>query len=395
MSSLNQMKLGVGVLTVLALAATGCGGPAGTGGSGGEGIDGPIKVGLVTPLSGGAADYGIAFANGVKLAADDINSTGGVDVDGTMRKLEIVTCDDEFKSDKAVACGRRLSSQDHANVIMTPSSLAAFPMMGFNEQSEFLLMATSQTPDFTKQGNKLVVRFINNTDLTMGPFVNLLRQYGEQKDIGTRAAVMEVNTELGQSWVANFSKAWESTGGKITRKASYDANDTDFFTQISTLLATKPEVIVLTTVCQPSATVIKQARELGYKGTFVNSAACSGEELASILKEDADGVIFESSTWAFGEPAVTEFQDAYKTEFDAAPQFISGVGYEGARWLANSIEAAGTADDVPALRASMGEGLESLDPNFFDMSNLSETGDVDFPMYVGYLEDGKVKGFKG
>ena len=392
MRSRSQLKFGAVAITALALAA--CGTPAGTSDSGG-GEQGPIKVGLVTPLSGGAADYGIAFANGVKLAAQDINAAGGVDVGGTTRKLEIVTCDDEFKSDKAVACGRRLASQDKAKVIMTPSSLAAFPMMGFNEQTGFLLMATSQSPDFTKKGNKLAVRFINNTDLTMGPFVDLLMQYGKQKSIGTRAAVMEVNTELGQSWVANFSKAWQSSGGQVTGKASYDANGTDFFAQISTLLATKPDVMVLTTVCQPSATVIKQARELGFKGTFINSAACSGEELISVLKNQADGVLLESSTWAFGEPAVKEFQDAYKAAFKMDPQFISGVGYEGTRWLADSIKAAKTAEDVSAIRGSMATGLKSLEPNLFDMKNLTETGDVDFPMYVGYVEGGAVKGFKG
>ena len=393
MGSLSRIKLSMGTLMILALATAGCGNPVGGGGSASE-EDGPIKLGLVTPLSGGAADYGIAFANGVKLAAQEINADGGVDVDGTKRELEVVTCDDEFLSDKAVACGRRLASQDDAKVIMTPSSLAAFPMMGFNEQSEFMLMATSQSPDFTAQGNELVVRFINNTDLTMDPFVELLMQYGEANDIGTRAAVMEVNTELGQSWVANFTKAWESKGGEVTRKASYDANETDFFAQISTLLATDPEVIVLTTVCQPSATVIKQARELGYKGSFINSAACSGEELVEILKDQAEGVVFESSTFAFGESTVKEFQDAYASEFDMAPQFISGVGYEGTRWLAQSIEVAGTADDVNELRGAMGEGLEQLEPNMFDMSNLTETGDIDFPMYVGYIEGGTVQGFK-
>ncbi|HEY8451185.1 MAG: ABC transporter substrate-binding protein [Micromonosporaceae bacterium] len=396
MRSWNRIRVTVGTLSVLALGivAAGCGDPAGSG-SGGDAEEGPIKVGLVTPLSGGAADYGTAFANGVKLAAKEINEAGGVDVGGTKRELEIITCDDEFLSDKAVACGRRLSSQDGVKVIMTPSSLAAFPMMGFNEQAGFLLMATSQTPEFTEQGNKLVVRFINNTDNTMDLFVDLLLKYGEANDLGKRAAVMEVNTELGQSWVANFTAAWEQKGGEITGKASYDANDTDFFSQISTLLEDDPEVMVLTTVCNPSATVIQQARELGYEGAFINSAACSGEELISILGDEAEGVVFESSNWAFGEPPVAAFQEAYQEEFGIVPQFISGVGYEGLRWLAEAIEVAGTADDVMALRQAMGEGLERLEPNMFDMSNLTETGDVTFPMYVGYIEGGTVRGFKG
>ena len=88
-----------------------------------------------------------------------------------------VFCDDEFKPDKAVNCGKELAAQHKVRVIMTPSSLAAFPIMGFNQQEGFVLMATSQTPKFTKMGNKLVVRFVNNTDRTMGPWVDLLNAH--------------------------------------------------------------------------------------------------------------------------------------------------------------------------------------------------------------------------
>ena len=61
-------------------------------------------------------------------------------------------------------------------------------------------MATSQTPRFTKMGNKLVVRFVNNTDRTMGPWVGLLHEYfAKTKQPIDRVAMMVVNTELGKT----------------------------------------------------------------------------------------------------------------------------------------------------------------------------------------------------
>ena len=128
-----------------------------------------FEFGVVAPLSGGGADYGQAFQNGIKMDVADINKAGGVKVGGKSFTLSPAFCDDEFKPDKAVNCGKELASQRKVRVILTPSSLAAFPMMGFNQQEGFILMATSQTPRFTRMGNKLVVRFINNTDRTMGP----------------------------------------------------------------------------------------------------------------------------------------------------------------------------------------------------------------------------------
>jgi branched-chain amino acid transport system substrate-binding protein len=356
-----------------------------------------FQIGVVTPLSGGAADYGIAFQDGIKMAVEEINKAGGATVDGKKYTVEPIFCDDEFKPDKAVNCGKELSAEHKVRVIMTPSSLAAFPIMGFNQQEGFMLMATSQTPKFTQLGNKLVVRFVNNTDRTMGPWVGLLDQYFQKNNKPIKkVAIMVVNTELGKTWADNFVKSWTKiAGASVTGKASYDANDTDFYPQLSTLLHGEPDAIVLTTVCQPSAIVIKQARELGFKGPFINSAACSGEELVKLLPaEQIDGTIFELGAWGLSTPAIDAFKKAYADQFKLTPQFISGQGYEGMRWVVKAVEAAGTVDDATKIRAAMPAALAATN-NMFSMSNLDEKGDIDFPMYVGVIANGKMTVFTG
>jgi branched-chain amino acid transport system substrate-binding protein len=356
-----------------------------------------FPVGIVTPLSGGGADYGIAFQDGIKMAAEQINKAGGVSVGGKNYTVEPVFCDDEFKPDKAVNCGKELSAQHKVRVIMTPSSLAAFPMMGFNQQQGFVLMATSQTPKFTTLGNKLVVRFTNNTNRTMEPWVDLVNKYFE-KDGKTvkKVAIMVVNTELGKSWADNFAKYWgKLSGGSVVGKASYDANDTDFYPQLSTLLPNGPDALVLTTVCQPSAIVIKQARELGFKGPIINSAACSGEELAKLLPvEQTNGTILELSGWGAADPTIDAFKKTYQDTFHLTPQQISGLGYDGLRWLVKAVADAGTVDDATKIRAAMPAALAAT-KTMFGMSNLDETGDIDMPVLVGVMADGKLSAFSG
>lgn len=356
-----------------------------------------FAIGVVAPLSGGGADYGTAFQNGIKMAIAEVNKAGGVRVGGTAYTVSPVFCDDEFKPDKAVNCGKELAAQHKVRVVMTPSSLAAFPLMGFNQQEGFVLMATSQTPKFTKLGNKLVVRFVNNTDRTMGPWVELLNAYFKKTGQPiNKAAMMVVNTELGKTWADNFALSWKKrSGAAIVGTASYNANDTDFYPQLSTLLPNGPDAIVLTTVCQPSAIVIKQARELGFKGPFIQSAACSGEELTRLLPaEQVDGMIFEIGGWGVDTPAVDAFKAAYRAEFHMAPQSIAGEGYDGARWVIKAVEAAGTVDDATKIRAAMPAALAGL-KNMFNMANLDATGDVDFPMYVGVITGDKVSVFTG
>ena len=356
-----------------------------------------FEFGVVAPLSGGGADYGTAFQNGIKMAVAEVNKAGGVQVGGKGYTLAPAFCDDEFKPDKAVNCGKELSSQRRVRVVMTPSSLAAFPMMGFNQQEGFMLMATSQTPRFTTMGNKLVVRFVNNTDRTMGPWVGLLHQYfAKAKQPVDKVATMVVNTELGKTWADNFAASWKKrAGASIVGSASYNANDTDFYPQLSTLLPNAPDAIVLTTVCQPSSIVIKQARELGFKGPFIQSTACSGDELARLLPpEQVNGVIFEVGAWGSESPDVAAFKKSYQAEFSTPPQAISGEGYDAVRWLAKAVAIAGTTTDAAKIRAAMPAALAGT-KNMFDMANLDDKGDLDFPTYVGVITDGTTAVFTG
>ena len=356
-----------------------------------------FEFGVVAPLSGGGADYGTGFQNGIKMAVAEVNKAGGVTVGGKRFTLSPSFCDDEFKPDKAVNCGKELASQHKVRAILTPSSLAAFPMMGFNQQEGFLLMASSQTPRFTKAGNKLVVRITNNTDRTMGPWVQLLDAYFKKTgQPATKAALMVVNTELGKTWADNFSAAWKKRpGASITGSASYNANDTDFYPQLSTLLPNEPDAIILTTVCQPSSIVIKQARELGFKGAFIQSAACSGDELVRLLPaEQVNNTLFEVGKWALDTPEVLAFRKAYQAEFGVPPQAVSGQGFEAVRWLVKAVELAGTVDDAAKIRAAMPAALTDT-KNMFDMANLDDKGDIDFPMSVGVIANGTVSVFAG
>jgi len=351
-----------------------------------------VGFGVITPLSGGAAHYGTNFWRGIQMAVEEINKAGGIVVAGKTIELEAIVCDDEFKSDKSVSCGRRLASMHKVPMIMTPASLSGFPLMGFNEKLGFLLMVTSQSPSFTEKGNKLIIRFVNNVDRTMDRWVSLLVKHLERTGVPSRTiAIMEVNTQLGKEWVQAFEREWRRRGRHIVGKASYDANDTDFYAQLTSLLPKKPDLLLLTTVDEPSALVIKQARELGFKGTFVNSAASSGERLLELLSpEMVNGTVVEATSWVLKPPSVQEFIAKYKAKHNnETPHLIAGLGYEGVRLYARALEKAGTATDPVKIRAAFPRAYD-IPKQMFNMSNLDERGDIDFPMYLGVLRDKKI-----
>src|SRR5437588_8832577 len=69
----------------------------------------PVKIGLVTALSGQSARAGEALTRGLQIAVDEINAKGGV-LKG--RKLELLRRDDESIPAKGVSAARGLSCKE-------------------------------------------------------------------------------------------------------------------------------------------------------------------------------------------------------------------------------------------------------------------------------------------
>ena len=54
----------------------------------------PIKIGVDGPFTGGSSSMGVSMRDGVRLAVEEINQSGGV----LGRKLQLVERDDEGKN---------------------------------------------------------------------------------------------------------------------------------------------------------------------------------------------------------------------------------------------------------------------------------------------------------
>ena len=85
MNFAGRSTLILGIAAAVALGTTGCsGGLLGGGGGGdagstsGSGESGPIKLGMVIPVSGSSAPTGEYMKNGAQMAVDEINKDGGV-----------------------------------------------------------------------------------------------------------------------------------------------------------------------------------------------------------------------------------------------------------------------------------------------------------------------------
>jgi len=79
-----------------------------------------VKIALTGPYTGGSAPMGVSMRDGAKLAIEEINRAGGIQVGGQKMKIEVVERDDEGKNERGALIAQELSSMgDLAGVIGT------------------------------------------------------------------------------------------------------------------------------------------------------------------------------------------------------------------------------------------------------------------------------------
>jgi branched-chain amino acid transport system substrate-binding protein len=136
--------LSAGAAVAMLLSACG-GGLLGSDNDSGASSDGPILLGMITPLSGSSAAIGPYMKNGAQLAIDEINAKGGVDG----RKLELRVEDGACDAKTATAAANKLVTQKIAVSVGGYCSGATLPTL----------------PIFDKAGVPMLIPAANSNEL--------------------------------------------------------------------------------------------------------------------------------------------------------------------------------------------------------------------------------------
>src|SRR4029434_6586391 len=95
-----------------------------TGGGGGD----KVRIGVFMSLTGTTANFGISSVNGIKMAAEEVNSTGGING----KQVELLVQDDRSDASEAATIVTKFVTQDQVHAILgevvSSRSIAAAPI---------------------------------------------------------------------------------------------------------------------------------------------------------------------------------------------------------------------------------------------------------------------------
>lgn len=335
--------------TLFAGVLAGCsGGHNSSGGNsgGGDAKGDTIKIGANLELSGEVASYGQSISEGMELAIEEINASGGVDG----KKIKVVKVDNKSDNAEAASAATRLTSQENVLAIIgaaTSGNTIAQAQIA-NDTKTILLSPSGTAPNVTENEDGSINEYVFRTSY-IDPFQGTVAANFAAKELGVKTAAIysDSASDYAKGLAAAFKETFQKAGGKIVAEESYVAGDTDFRSTLTRIKSANPEFVFIPGYYEEVGLIVKQARESGVTVPLMGADGWDSPTLVDLAGKDALNNTFITNHYSAQDPDikiqefVTKFKEKYK---DKSPDAFNALGYDSVYLLVDAIKRAGSLD---------------------------------------------------
>jgi branched-chain amino acid transport system substrate-binding protein len=353
-----------------------------------------LKIGVVGGMTGPGAAWGLAIDGGVKVAADEINKAGGLVVGGKTYQIEVLSYDDHYKAADAVTATNRLIDQEDVKFLIGPiGSASVLAMKPITEKNKVIMLSNSYSTEALDAKTRYMFRVLPTTNEYNGQLIGWLKK---NRPNVKRVAIISPNDATGWSTQKTQKAVYEAQGFTVAEAKFFERSQNDFRTILTGILAKGVDDIELDTVPPgPAGLVIRQAREMGYKGIFTKFG---GNNVTETVKaagaENAEGTLVYLSADPAGA-AYAKLTAAYGKLHDNTMDDFTLYFYDATRLLAQAIREAGSVENTDAILAKI-EATKSFDGIqgkivWGGKATYGVDHQIATPAYLGVIEGGKSK----
>ncbi|MDR0840003.1 MAG: ABC transporter substrate-binding protein [Christensenellaceae bacterium] len=346
-----------------------------------------IKIGVVSPLTGGTALMGAMETEGFNLALDEINAKGGV----LGKQLKIIQLDDSTTPEGGVSGVRQLIEQEKVAIITGCSnSQIALAEKEITRDRIFQFVTGAQVEAITSEGHKWLV----NGNSTVFDYASGLGHFLLDKFQPKRVGIYVENTDWGHDSVDIFTKIVEEEypDVEIVCTVWYSQSDADLTSSLTQVKAANPDLIyTMAALMSQIPQVYKQMNELGMDSII--RVHTSGQIISSVI-EASDGLmegIYTADLYHhdIDNEMNKEFVKKFIERYGYPPEKISALAYMDLIISAQAIEEAGSPTDydkiVEIIKSRPWPSVMSNDMDF-DETGRSHVQPVLLQVVNGQLE---------
>lgn len=318
------------LLAVLPLMAA-CAGP--------EAGKAPIKVGVTGPLSGEKASWGLTFKRCTEMWADEINTEGGLLVDGVRHPIEVYIEDTRYDAALAKTAAERLAYEHKVRYVMGPATTMELKVMQpILEPEKIVDFAGSFT-------NSLYGPEHPYTIMVVPPafaFAPVVFDYLIETENAKTLYCLGTHDPTGHVCCVQAAEAGKNAGLEVLEEeATFEMETTDFYPVITKVITANPDILAIGCGAEHQSFIAKACGELGFEGRIVAVLAGDIETMVSVAGEYAEGVM-----WMGGKPEpnqkMLKFMDDYEAKYGVWND-EAAVKMPAAWMIGATIQAAGEA----------------------------------------------------
>lgn len=297
-----------------------------------------IKIGFQVPQTGPAATDGKSAQIAGEVAADDINAAGGV----LGQKIQLVTYDDQAKSDQAIFTANKLIGEDGVKLVVnasySASGRAAAPV--FQKAGVVMISAYGVHPDITRAGD-FMFRLEH-----LGPPQGVAAAIYVGKTLGLKKiSAITMDNDYGQATMDGFTEAAAKYGIQVVNKYSYSLKDRQFGSIVASVKRDNPDGIYATGYFFTAGPLVAQLRAAGITVPIIGSQAFDSEKFIEIAGPAAEGTyIIDSFDRDRKDQALQKFFAEFKQRAGYPPEGVATETYSAVRLMADAIKRANSAE---------------------------------------------------
>ena len=332
-----------------------------------------VKIGVIYPLTGAAASSGAEMRSALELAADIINngakgipdlpfSAGGGLPGLKGAKIKLVFADHQGNPQTGATEAERLITQEHVVAIVGAyhSSVTATASQVAERYKVPFLNAESSSASLTQRNFKWFFRTTPHDDLFVRDQFQFLKELAAKKGVKVKTlATFNENTLWGNETTKLQAKLGPEDGYTVAKQISYPAKSTQLTSEVQTLKAAAPEVVMQSSYLGDALLAMKTYKELGFSPDMIiaNDAGFADTEFVKTLGKDAD-YILSREVWALDlanrNPLIKQVNDLMRARYKIDFTGNSARSFTGLMVMADAINRAGSTEPE-AIRKALTE----------------------------------------
>ena len=319
----------------------------------------PIKIGVVNMLTGPFAEGGSFQVNGLQLALEDINKSGGV----LGRPVELRTEDNASTNPGTVLAFSKLFTDPAIKAIVGPIAStqiqAASPAIA---KAGIPTMIGGTDPSLTRVNNPWVFRARPN-DLYSS---KVIAEFGVNTLKLKKWAIVHATDAFGQGGAKALTEALEKLGVTPILDQGYTSNAQDFTPIVLAVKKSGAEVLgTYMTVPADQAIFAKQLRQLGVNIQWVGSPTTAAVTTRNLAGDALYGTYAVADFNAEANDAAREFTRRYRERYGIYPDNFASWSYDALHILALAMNNAKSTEPEAIRKAILAiKGYKGLEGTY-------------------------------